>query len=349
MPIAVGGANHKSSPLWLREKAALSTIRLFDTRKRLFELDDIDELVVISTCNRVEFYVAGPDRDKLVPALGGFLMSEYCIRDDELNEYFYFASGEEAVERLFLVAAGADSMVLGECQVSGQVQRAFDQAREEGTLGHELERLSRSVDEVTKRIEAETDFGAGQVSIGSVAVEMARDQLGSLKNRAAIILGAGDMGIITARALSAHGVATILVANRTLSRAQEVAHSLGGKAVDYTELSSQIEKVDVLVASTSAPHVLIRKAMIERVMSKRPNRPLFIVDLAVPRNVDAAAGEVGNVTLMNVDDLQDVSDNNSKERVSELGLVKDVVKEEARRFLAGDKKPGMSLTDLAMG
>lgn len=349
MGIALGGTNHKTSPLWLREKAALSSVGLFDTRKRLFLCRGVKEVALVSTCNRVEFYAAGNDSKKVMERLRSFLMEEYKFESGEIDKYFYFAHGEDAVRHLFTVMSGADSMVLGESQISGQIRKSFELAYKEGTLGPELERLRDAARNARSRVLGETLFGGGPVSIGSVAVDMARGQIGSLKNKSAMILGAGDMGILTARALSANGIATILVANRTLSRAQEVAHSLGGFAVDYTELSAQVEKVDILVTSTSAPHVLVRKSMVEAIMSARPKRPLFIVDLAVPRNVDAKVDEVEKVTLINVDDLQEVADKNSEERKAELGKVRDIVDQETATFMAERTRRGMSLLDLALG
>ena len=349
LPIALAGTNHKTSPLWLREKAALSGVGLFDTRQRLVGTPGLSELVVVSTCNRVEFYAAGPSAGEARERLRGFVQAEYCGAEEEVDSYFYFAEGREAVRHLLSVAVGADSMVLGECQVAGQVERSFEQARQEGTLGPELTRLARAAAEVVERIQAETAFGKEPVTIGSVAVAMARDQLGSLKNRAAMVLGAGDMGILTARALSANGIGAILVTNRTLSRAQEVAHTLGGKAVDYTELAAQIEKVDVLVTSTSAPHVLIKKAMLERIMAGRPQRPLFIIDLAVPRNVDPEAGDLNRVTLINVDDLEDAAARHSQERRAELAKVEAIIAQETDRFCAAAAGPRLSLLDLALG
>ncbi len=349
MAIILAGTNHKTSPLWLREKAALSGVRLFDARKRLQRAIQVDEVVVVTTCNRVEFYVAGGDDDLVVRDLRDFLKAEYEIDDEQVNRYFYFKRNGDAVGHLFMVSAGADSMVVGECQVAGQVCRSFAQAREEGTLGPETEKLARAASLVAERVKAETGFGQSPVSIASVAVEMARERLGGLKNKATMILGAGEMGILTARSLSAHGVATILVVNRTLSRAQDVAHHLGGRAVDYTELESQIGKVDVLVTSTSAPHVLVRKKTIEKVMASRPGRRLFIIDLAIPRNVDPEVAQVENVSLANVDDLREISQRNTRERVAELTKVNAIIEEEARRFTKEDRPQVMTLFDLPLG
>ncbi len=347
MPVLVCGTNYKTSPLWLREKAALSGISLFDTRKRILDFPEAEEVVVVSTCNRVEFYLAGPDEKSLCERMSGFVGSEYGLSPSESEEYFYIYSGRDAASHLFSVVVGADSMVAGEVQVLGQVQRCFEQARLEEALGPELSGLIESALGVAERVRTETAFSSSPVSVGSVAVSMARSQVGSLKNRAAMVLGAGEMGILTARALSANGVATILVANRTLSRAQEVAHKLGGRAVDYTELQAQIEKVDVLVTSTSAPHTLVKKPMIERVMEGRPKQHLFIVDLALPRDVHPEVMDVPGVSLVNVDDLQSVAEQNTRERLSELPRVSAIISEQARAFES--KKRGLSLMDLALG
>jgi len=349
MGIVAGGTNHKNSPLWLREKAAKASISLFDTRARLHAMPGIDEVVVLSTCNRVEFYVHGPDRPVTRKQLESFFTEEYQLQPGDLEKYFYFYHDDEAVSHLLSVAAGADSMVVGEFQVLGQVQRAFEQAKMEGHLGPHLEEVGRLAVETTRRIREETDFASSPVSIGSVAVEMAKEQLGTLKSRSAMALGAGDMGLVTARVLSAHGIGSILVVNRTLSRAQEVAHSLGGRAVDYSELHAQIAEVDILVTSTAAPHVIIKKSMIEAVMKRRPKRQLFIIDLAVPRNVDPEAAEVKGVTLVNVDDLQVVAQKNAQERLAEMERVQAIIQEEVERFSCREKKNGLSLMDLDLG
>jgi len=347
MPVVLVGTSHKTSPLWVREKVSLSGVRLFDTRKRLHSRRDIDELVVVSTCNRVEYYSSGRDCEACIQGLMSFLQEEYGFSAADMESYFYYLQGGEVARHILEVAVGADSMVLGETQILSQIHQGFDQAAAECTAGPELSRLRDAADNLVKRVREETRFHSQPVSVGSVAVEMARDFLGTLKNRSAMILGAGEMGILTARALSAHGIATILVANRTLSRAQEVAHSLGGRAVDYTELASQIAKVDVLVTSTRAPHVLIRKSMIENIMKERPQKPLFIVDLAVPRNVEHAANEIPEVTLVNVDGLQQTAKKNSKERMAELDKVRSLVEDEIEKFMNEKKPKGMSLMDLA--
>ena len=348
MPIVLAGTNHKTSPLWLREKAALAGISLFDARKRVHSLPGIAELVVVSTCNRVEFYVAGPQASECRQRLTEFLIAEYGLKPEEAEEFFYFAEGRDAVRHLFQVVVGADSMVIGETQVTGQVHRSFEQAKNEGTVGPELSRLFPASQEVAKKMRAETELCRQPISIGSVAVTMARDKLGTLKNRSAMVLGAGDMGILTARALSANGIASILVANRTIGRAQEVAHKLGGRTVDYSELSAQIEKVDVLVTSTSAPHILIKRAMLEGTMKARNHQPLFIIDLAVPRNVDPSAGEIPGLTLVNVDDLQTAAQNNTQERLAELCRVNAIIGEEAELFMNENQVRKMSLIDLAL-
>jgi glutamyl-tRNA reductase len=349
MSIILGGTNHKTSPLWLREKAALSGVSLFNTRKRILEREEFEEVVIVTTCNRVEFYGAGPDSLAAEESLKEFFRHEYRLTDEDLSSYFYFSRDKEAIRHVFTVITGADSMVVGESQISGQMQRSFEQARQEGTMGPEIERLANATVDVCKRVEVETEFSCGPVSIGSVAVEMAKEQLGTLKNRSTMILGAGEMGVLTARSLSAHGVGTILVVNRTLSRAQKVAHSLCGHAVDYTELEAQIEKVDVFVTSTSAPHVLIKRPMIDRIMEKRAKRPLIIIDLAVPRNVAHQVQAIKGVTLVNVDDLHKVASGNSKERMCELPVVKDIIEDETEKFRFDGKKKGMSLLDLALG
>ena len=349
MMIVVIGTSHKTSPLWVREKAALSAVSLFDARKRMAAAAGLSGLLALSTCNRVEFYASLPEPCSSLDAVKAFLCAEYGLRPDDLSGFFYVKEGREAVTHFFGVAAGVDSMVLGESQVLGQVRQAVDLASQEGLLDSELSRLSARAELVAERIRRETCFCAHPVSVGSVAVEMAREFLGSLKNRTAMILGAGEMGIVTARALSANGVGSLMVANRTLSRAQEVAHHLGGRAVDYTELESQIAKVDILVASTSAPHVLLKKSMIRNIMESRLKRPLFIVDLSVPRNVDPQADELEKVTLVNVDGLQKTAEKNSQQRISELERVKDIIEAEADQMLASRDRKKMSLFELALG
>lgn len=347
MPVVLVGTSHKTSPLWVREKVSLSGISVFDTRKRLHSRPEIDELVVFSTCNRVEFHAGGRDCEACLTSITRFLQEEYGFSESDMEGFFYYLRGREVARHMLEVAIGADSMVLGETQILSQIHQGFDQAVAECTTGPELNRLRRAADNLAKRVDEETRFHCRPVSVGSVAVDMARGFLGSLKNRSAMILGAGEMGILTARSLSANGIATILVANRTLSRAQEVAHSLGGRAVDYTELASQIAKVDVLVTSTRAPHVLIKKSMIESIMQGRPQKPLFIIDLAVPRNVDHGANEIHGVTLVNVDGLQQTAEKNSRERMAELDKVLSLVEEETDKFMSEQKPKGMSLMDLA--
>jgi len=234
---------------------------------------------------------------------------------------------------LFRVISGVDSMVMGETQIINQVKESFLEAKEQGTTGEFMEHLVHAALAVGKRVRSETAISEGPLNIGSVAVGMARDFFGSLKDRSALVIGAGEMSMLTARHLAGNGISTITVANRTVAKAKEIAHRLGGQAVDYEDFEHQLEQVDIVISSTAAPHPVIKKSLIEKIMEHRGSKLLFIIDLAMPRDVEPEVAQVPGVRLYNIDDLQQASEAATHERVKFIAEVCRIIDEEVGRFV----------------
>jgi glutamyl-tRNA reductase len=300
------GTSHKTAPLELRERVALTdrgAERLLD---ELRGEPEVHEAVVLSTCNRTELYVVAGDPVEAETVVVGKLARRAGVRPTELLEGVYSLRNCDAARQLYRVASGLDSMVVGEAEVQGQVKRAYELALAQRTTGPLTNKLFRAALETGKRVRTETAIGAGRNSVASVAVELATDTLGELRDRQVLIVGAGETAEMTAEALHAHGVATLFVANRRRDRAEVLAHRFGGATVSFDELPSELLGADIVVASTSSPHALIEAEGLAAVMAARDGRPLLLIDLAVPRDVEPACGELPGVTLANVDSMRAV-------------------------------------------
>ncbi len=332
MPTVVIGLNHKSSPLQMRESMGFCMQGLKGALQELKDSPEIHEVCILSTCNRTEFYVSCDSAQDCEKAVARFTLKkgvDYYKQKDN----FYMHSGRAAIEHLFCVAAGLDAMVVGEAQILGQVRNAILLARSARTSGPEINRLFEEAVLVAGRVHSETRITEGEVSVASLAVDRAREFFGNFKERAAMIIGAGEMSELTAKCLSHKGIKTILVANRSMKKAMKIAHSLGAQAVSWNEFTEQIKNVDILISSTSAPHPLIKASIIEQVMLERKGRQLFIVDLAVPRDVEQAVADIPGVHLANIDDLDHIAQENLKLRQEYLAPAQNIIKEEAQSYL----------------
>ncbi len=326
------GISHKTAPLELREQLALTEGRSAGVIRGLVDFDSISEAATLSTCNRTELYLVAEDPVEAETQALGLLAREAEIRLTELLGPLYSLHGSDAARHLYEVTAGLDSMILGEAEIQGQVKRAYELALVEAGTGPVLNRVFRGALAAGKRARNETAISEKGVSISSVAVELAQRSLGDLSERRVLLVGAGETAELTARALTARGVQTVFIANRRYNRAIGLAERFGGHAVRIEELPSQLEEADIVVASTNSPHHLIERAELEVVMEARQGRPLLMIDLAVPRDIDPGCREVGGVSLHDVDDVQGMVERNASGREAEARSARRIIAAELARF-----------------
>jgi glutamyl-tRNA reductase len=326
------GLNHRTAPVEIREKLAFPEPSLPEALDQLVRGYGLREAAILSTCNRSEIYVAS-DSDQGLEQARSFLAESHGIDAQALKPHFYELSDAGAVEHLFRVACGIDSLVLGESQILSQVRQALETAQENGAARLLINRLFQTSLHVGKRARTETDIGRGQLSIGTAAVELASQIFERLEERQALLLGAGEMGELTAQYLVDAGIEKLWVANRTLSRAEGLAGRFGGQALDWEDLDQGLDQIDIVVSSTAATGFVIDAALLKEAMRRRRGRPLFLIDIAVPRDIDPEARHLDNVFLFDIDDLEKVVAANRQERENEIGEVKEVIEDELRQFL----------------
>ena len=310
MTLLVLGLSHKTAPIAQREKAALSESEARALLRDLTTAGTVSGAVALSTCNRTEIYAAVPDPLEAEDALASALVAGTHISEDELACARYVLRDERAATQLFRVASSLDSMVVGESEIQGQVRQAWELAVEEGAAGTVLNQLFRKALEVGKQVRAQTRIATGSASVSAAAVDLAEDVLDDLPGRQVLLIGAGRMAETTARALVDHGVREVVVANRTVGTARELAGRVGGRGVGFDRLAQELRGADIVISSTDAPHAILRRAELEPVMAGRVERPMVIVDISVPRDVDAAVAEVEGVALFDIDDLERVVETN---------------------------------------
>ncbi len=328
MAIFLFGINHTTAPVELRERLYVEQPALGQVLRGLCDLPVVDEAVLLSTCNRTEVSIAGSAASTPLE----YLLHCAGIAAEEITPHLYHCADDDAARHLFRVAAGLDSQVVGETQILGQVAAALQTAVVCGSAGHQLRSLFQHALAAGKRTRAETMISEGAFSIGRVAVELARSLFPDLNNRAVLVLGAGQMSELTAKHLADSGVQPIFVANRTHAHAVELAARLGGRAIHYAELCGVLEVVDILISSTSAPHYVLDPALIAEAMVRRAGRPLFLIDIALPRDIDPAVAELPGVHLYNMDDLQAVTAHSSHRRLAEVPKAELIVVEEVERW-----------------
>lgn len=332
MEILVVGLNHKTAPVEVREKLSFLPQRLPEAMQRLKACRGIREGLILSTCNRTEVYTVAGDADEGVAEVILFLSRHHQVDPGVFTDHLYFYQGMEAVRHLFRVACGLDSMVLGETQILGQVKEAYLAAKGNGVTGKVCHNLFEQALNVGKRAHTETAISQNAVSVSYAAVELARKVFRSLEGRKVLLIGAGKMSELTARHLQSCGIKEVIVANRTLQAAEELAARFHGKAVELKEVQRWLEAVDLVISSTGAPHLIVRRDTMVQVMRARRGRPLFLIDIAVPRDIDPGAGELDGVFLYDIDDLEQVVEANLRERRREAWKVERIIEEEVARF-----------------
>jgi glutamyl-tRNA reductase len=334
--IVVIGLSHHSSPVALRERFAFAEARVPAVLELLRGEGLVEEAVILSTCNRVEIYASTSlDSSKAFAELKEFLVTVHEYREPITDE-IYTLSEPQSVHHLFKVACGLDSMVLGETEILGQLKKAYDVALQHQHTGPRLNKAFQRAFNVAKQVRTETSIQRGSISVGSVAVELAQKIFSSLDNRQVMVIGAGDTSEKTARALLSRGAKSIIVANRSYEKAVALANELGGRAVSFDDWSKEFAQVDIVISSTAAPHHILNRAKLEPLMKLRKNRPLLLVDIAVPRDIDPEVNLMPNIYLYNIDDLQTIADDYLKQRKDEVARCEKIIRDKTAALLGNN-------------
>jgi len=330
MPIVVIGLSHHTAPVEMRERFVFAEAKIPEALQRLRSNRVAEEAVILSTCNRVEIYAATPAADQpAFEALQRFLV-ESCDYRGPLNDEIYTLTEPHSIEHLFKVACGLDSMVLGETEIFGQLKKAYELALQHKHTGSRLNKAFQRAFNVAKQVRTETNIQRGSVSVGSVAVDLAERIFSALQDRRVMVIGAGDTSEKTARALLSRGARSILVSNRSYDRAEALAKELGGCAVRFDQWTKEFDKIDIVVSSTAAPHYILDRVKLEPLMKLRKNRPLLLIDIAVPRDIEPEVNFLENVYLYNIDDLQAMAEGCLKQRREEIARCEAIIREKAR-------------------
>jgi len=331
MKIFVVGLSYKTAPVEVRERLAVQRSRLSCCGCRLKLRGSLSEVVLLSTCNRVEIYGVTHEMNGNVHRL----FEELAGSAFDFSPYLYVKEGQDALTHLFSVASGLDSMVLGETEITGQVKHAYLSAQEMKLTGKILNRAFQTALQVAKEIRTRTGIGRGATSVGSVAVELAERIFDrDLSEKVVMIVGAGKMGEACVRHLAKRGAKTVLVSNRSFERAQNLAAEFGGRAIHFDECVQALAMADIVVSSTGSPHIVLHREDVESVLAPRRNRPLFLVDIAVPRDIDPAVQQLSNVFLYDIDDLEAIVRENARCREQELARCQGIIAERTAAVMA---------------
>ncbi len=334
MGLILLGLNHRTAPLPVRERMVYSREEAMDVLRRLREREDIPQALLLSTCNRTEFYAMVRDPKSAMPALvEDLFLKRIPEGNGDRLRYLYQHEGPEAVQHLFRVTCGLDSLILGEQEILGQVKTAYEISRSADAAGSVLHRLAASAFHVGKRARTETEIGLGAVSVAFAAVELAEKVLGSLDGRGALLVGAGENGALCAQHLLSRQVEPLLIANRTLEKAEHLAGQLGGETVSFDRLPEALGRADIVVSTTGSPTAVIEADMVREVMKSREGRPLVLIDIAVPRDVDPGVDELQSVFRFDMDALNSIVDKNLARRAKEVPEVERLIDHEVDHFM----------------
>lgn len=333
MHLVVVGLNHQTAPIELRERVAFGPDQIREAVQHLHHGGVLDEALILSTCNRSEIYGVSGEDQNVIPAVKSFVGEFHHVDLRHLNGSLYTYQDAEAVRHLFHVATSLDSMVLGEPHILGQVREAFLLALEMGTTGLVLNHLFQKAAQVGKRVRNETEIGWRPVSVSSVAVELATKIFGELHDCSVLVVGAGEMGQLTVRSLALRGARRITVINRSFDHAVALARQVGGRVRPWDTLATTLVDQDIVISSVQADQYIAGRELIEQILEERNHRPLFIVDLGLPRNIDPRAQDVYNVFLYNLDDLQTIAGTNRREREKDIPKAERIIEEEVVKFM----------------
>lgn len=336
MRLRLLGVNHRSAPVELRERLAIAPDALAEATRALLEMPGIREGMIVSTCNRVELLTCHDEADPASPRTGpdvqGFLGRRFRLDMEALRPHLYQYDQAEAVRHLFRVASSLDSMVVGEPQILGQVKASYSVARSVGAVRSNLERLLQTAFTVAKRVRTETQIGSSAVSIASVAVDLAKKIFGSLEGKRVLLVGAGKMSELAARRLIQQGATSMLIANRTFERAVDLAHTFAGRPIRFEDVYANADQADIIITSTGAAQPIFLPEHAQHFLHRRRNRPIFFIDIAVPRDVDPRVNRLEGVFLYDIDDLQSVTASHLDERSREAAQAEEIIRAEVERF-----------------
>jgi len=322
------GTSHHATPLDVREQFALTPAQALELQLQLHSHDGIRECLVLNTCNRLEIYGLA-DRIERVDEIRGLFCQKHNVSEVLFKQYAYSHNNLETLQHILEVSTGLDSQMVGETEILGQIKQAYTAARDAKCTGNVLNRLFEKSFQAAKAARTQTGITRGQISIGNVAVDLASRIFGKLTQSRVLLLGSGEVGAKTAQALKSRGVGDITVSSRTFENAHKLAHSLGGAAIDFEDFTEQLEHFDIIICSTAAPGSLLTKEVMKQNMKQRPERPCFLIDLAMPRDVDPAVEEVENVYLYNLDDLSSIANENLAARKAEIENAREILKKYA--------------------
>ena len=331
MTLTALGINHKTAPVALREKVAFTPDSLVSALASLKQIDGIEESVIVSTCNRTEVYVKGAGEAAL---LLDWLSAFHDVKREDIEQNSYLYQQEDAVKHVMRVASGLDSLILGEPQILGQIKQAFSDAKHSGTVGAEFERLFQHTFSVAKKVRSETEIGANAVSVAFAAVQLAKHICSAVPKRSVLLVGAGETIELVAQHLKEQGVQRLAVANRTVARAENLAANLGADVLTLSQLPEHLHDFDIVISSTASQLPLIGKGMVEKALKQRRNMPMFLVDLAVPRDIESQVNELGDAYLYTVDDLQHIVEQNLASREMAAQDAEKIIDDQASVFLS---------------
>ena len=338
MSLITLGINHKTAPLELRERLAFTPQTLPEALQSLKKLAHVEEASILSTCNRTELYcVTSADNDR---AIIQWFSHFHGLDEDQIKQHIYLHAHEETIRHAMEVASGLDSMVLGEPQIAGQMKDAYAMANENGTIGLLLGKLYQRAFAVSKQVRTDTDIGSSPVSVAFAAVSLAKQIFGDLTQTTVLMVGAGETIELAARHLHSQGVNKIIIANRSVERAQKLADEFQGEAISLQSISEHLHRSDIVIASTASPLPIIGKGTVERALKKRKHQPIFMVDLAVPRDVEPEVNELDDVYLYSVDDLQSVIEENMENRMQAAEQAREIIDVQVSHFLDWQKSLG---------
>ena len=342
MTILTLGLNHNTAPVAIRERLAFPAERLRPALGQLVRLPEVEEVAILSTCNRTEFYcgTANADLDKIVD----WIAREQRLKREEFHPYLYAHTDEDTIRHMFRVACGLDSMILGEPQILGQMKTAYQTAAEAGTLGKTLSKLFHHTFSAAKKVRTDTAIGSSPVSVAFAAVRLAQRIFDTLKEQTAVLIGAGETIELTARHLHEQGIGEIIIANRTIERAHALAAQFNGFAIALSELPKHLAKADILVSSTASQLPILGKGSVESALKARKHKPMFMVDLAVPRDIEPEVGQLSDVYLYTVDDLRNTVEEGIRSRQEAAKQAEEIIDTEVDHFLAWMRSQGATMT-----
>ena len=333
MELIVIGLNHKTAPIEIRERLAFPEDGIEKPLSQIKSLPPLKENMILSTCNRVEIYAVVQETEKAMLDLKSFLSQYHGLSLKEFEKRLYLLVGEEAVKHIFRVASSLDSMVVGEPQILGQIKSAYNMAAEAKTSGLILHRLLHRAFHVAKRVRTETKIGNSAVSVSFVAVELAKKIFGTLEKRTVLLMGAGEMCELAARHLVSGGIEKVLVTNRTYERAVTLAQEFRGEPIPFEEIYRGLRRVDIVISATDSPQYLLHHEEVAKVIKDRKQKPIFFIDIADPRDIEPKVGDIENVYLYNIDDLQKVANDNIQDREKEAQNAEAIVQDEVVKFV----------------